>query len=634
MKHIMFKSISIQNFKGIKELDVLFSDKTTISGQNATGKTSIVDAVMWTLFDKDSQGNSKFEIRPLDASGQKIHHVEISVKLILEVDGVEYELSKIQREKWTKKRGQELQEFSGNQNLFEVNGFPRSDKEYKAFIASIIDEDIFKMLTNPMTFPAMDWKKQRELLMRFVSDVAPEEVAESVENFDLIAADIAVASVDDCRKKYLKGKKELADQQKTIPVRIDELEKSKADVDEKALRKQEEELQAEIETAENELNNNPLPSVDDLKDKANIIRQKMNALSEQANLDRKKQLADVQNKLIELRSQRRQAMDELTRWKNKVADSLEKAHNAEVEYNDLGEQFAKIKAQTFDESQNICQYCGQELPENRQEENRKRFINEQERQKALINTKAIGVRDTMRQAKDDAQVADARMKEYNAAVVDADKTIAVVEQSESELSKEISVTGTEEYKKLTADMESIQKQVDEYNELVSKRDIEKASIRAKKDELQNVRNQIAVALNNANINARISALRMELKDVGQKIADSDKLIYVLENYVKFLADKINDRFEGLEFKLFETQINGGIKETCTITYNGVPYSDLNSGHKIVVGLEIIKTLQKLYDTAAPVFTDNAETLNDFNMPDMDCQVIALRVSDNKTLAVQ
>lgn len=634
MKHIMFKSISIQNFKGIKELDVLFSDKTTISGQNATGKTSIVDAVMWTLFDKDSQGNSKFEIRPLDASGQKIHHVEISVKLILEVDGVEYELSKIQREKWTKKRGQELQEFSGNQNLFEINGFPKSDKEYKAFIASIIDEDIFKMLTNPMTFPAMDWKKQRELLMRFVSDVTPEEVAESVENFDLIAADIAVASVDDCRKKYLKGKKELADQQKTIPVRIDELEKSKTDVDEKALRKQEEELQAEIETAENELNNNPLPSVDDLKDKANIIRQKMNALSEQANLDRKKQLADVQNKLIELRSQRRQAMDELTRWKNKVADSLEKAHNAEVEYNDLGEQFAKIKAQTFDESQNICQYCGQELPENRQEENRKRFINEQERQKALINTKAIGVRDTMRQAKDDAQVADARMKEYNAAVVDADKTIAVVEQSESELSKEISVTGTEEYKKLTADMESIQKQVDEYNELVSKRDIEKASIRAKKDELQNVRNQIAVALNNANINARISALRMELKDVGQKIADSDKLIYVLENYVKFLADKINDRFEGLEFKLFETQINGGIKETCTITYNGVPYSDLNSGHKIVVGLEIIKTLQKLYDTAAPVFTDNAETLNDFNMPDMDCQVIALRVSDNKTLAVQ
>jgi chromosome segregation ATPase len=327
-------------------------------------------------------------------------------------------------------------------------------------------------------------------------------------------------------------------------------------------------------------------------------------------------------------------MDELTRWKNKVADSLEKAHNAEVEYNDLGEQFAKIKAQTFDESQNICQYCGQELPENRKEENRKRFINEQERQKALINTKAIGVRDTMRQAKDDAQVADARMKEYNAAVIDAEKKIAVMEQSESKLSKEISVTGTEEYKKLTADMESIQKQIDEYNELVSKRDIEKASIREKKDELRNVRNQIAVALNNANINARISALRMELKDVGQKIADSDKLIYVLENYVKFLADKINDRFEGLEFKLFETQINGGVKETCTITYNGVPYSDLNSGHRIVVGLKIIKTLQKLYDTAAPVFTDNAETLNDFNMPDMDCQVIALRVSDNKTLAVQ
>ena len=634
MKSITFNSVHGENFKGLKEVDIPFSLSTTIKGMNGSGKTSILDLITWIIFDKDSHGNSKFEIRTLDSSGQKIHHTEIVGVLNMSVDGVEYELKKTQKEKWVKKRGQEQQEFSGNQNLFEINGFPKSDKEYKEFISSIVDESVFKLLTNPMAFSSMKWQDQRSMLMRFVEGVTLEEIATSIENFDLIAPDIAIASVDDCRKKYTKSKKELTDKQKSIPIRIDELEKSKVEVDEKALRKQEEELQAEIESSENDLAENPLPSVTDLKEKMDIVYQKMNALSEQANLERKKQLAEVQNKLIDLRSQRRQAMDELTRWKNKVSDYMEKAHSAEVEYNALGEKFAEVKRQIFDESQNTCQYCGQELPENRQEENRRRFVAEQERQKAEINAKAVGVRDVIRQAKDDAKVADVRMKECNAAVMDADKTITVIEKEESELSKEISVTGTKEYKKLTDETDAIQKQMDEYNSLVEERNVKKASVMAKKDELQNVRNQIAIALNNANINARISALQMELKDVSQKIADSDRLIFVLENYVKFLADKINDRFDGLEFKLFDVQINGGIKECCEITYNGVPYSDLNSGHRIVVGLEIIKTLQKLYSTATPVFVDNAETLNEFNMPNMDCQIVAMKVSDDPELVIK
>lgn len=634
MKHIVFNGVYGCNFKGLKEVDIPFALSTTLKGMNGTGKSSVFDLICWILFNKDSHGKSDFEIRPLDASGHKIHHTEITGILKATIDGVEYEIKKIQKEKWVKKRGQEQQEYDGNVNSFEINGFPKSKKEFSEFISSIIDEDVFKLLTNPMAFSNMKWQDQRAMLMRFVEGVTQEEIASSVENFDLIAADIAAADVDACRKKYMKDKKELSDKQKTIPVRIDELEKSKVEVDEKALRKQEKSLQEAVENAENNFNENPLPSSDSLNEKVSIIKQKMIALSEQANLKRKKQLAEVENELVDLRSQRRQAMDELTRWKNKVSDYLEKAHNAEVEYNMLGEKFAQVKARKFDERQNTCRYCGQALPEDRQEENHRHFIAEQERQKAEINAKAVGIRDTIRQAKADAKVADARVKEFNAAVIDADKTIAVVEQTKEELSAEIVVTGTDEYKKLTEEMESIKKQMDEYNELVEKRAAEKAFIKAKKDELQNIRNQIAVALNNANINARISALRMELKDVAQKIADSNRLIYVLENYIKFLAAKINDRFEGLEFKLFDTQINTGIKECCEITYNGVPYSDLNSGHRIVVGLEIIKTLQKLYDTAAPVFIDNAETLNDFNMPDMDCQVVALRVSDDKNLVIK
>lgn len=47
----------MENFKGIKSLDVNFANKTSIKGQNAVGKTTIFDAFTWLLFNKNSAGD-------------------------------------------------------------------------------------------------------------------------------------------------------------------------------------------------------------------------------------------------------------------------------------------------------------------------------------------------------------------------------------------------------------------------------------------------------------------------------------------------------------------------------------------------------------------------------------------------
>lgn len=86
--------------------------------------------------------------------------------------------------------------------------------------------------------------------------------------------------------------------------------------------------------------------------------------------------------------------------------------------------------------------------------------------------------------------------------------------------------------------------------------------------------------------------------------------------------------------MFDMQINGGMKETCECTVDGVPYGSLNSGHKIIAGLKIIKALQEHYKVYLPVFTDNAESVNAFNLPEIDCQMITLAVSDDKELVVK
>lgn len=113
MKQIKLLSMHIQNFKGCKDRTIEFGEKTRISGANATGKTTIFDAFTWLLFGKDSLGSSDFDIRPLDADGKMVDNIEISVAAKISVDGDEYDLEKVQKQKWVKKRGTNTREFQG-----------------------------------------------------------------------------------------------------------------------------------------------------------------------------------------------------------------------------------------------------------------------------------------------------------------------------------------------------------------------------------------------------------------------------------------------------------------------------------------------------------------------------------------
>ena len=140
------------------------------------------------------------------------------------------------------------------------------------------------------------------------------------------------------------------------------------------------------------------------------------------------------------------------------------------------------------------------------------------------------------------------------------------------------------------------------------------------------------------IDDRIETLRDEQKEIGQKVADQEQMLYLLEEFIRFklnkVSESINSHFKTVNFKLWEMQLNGGMKDCCECTVNGVPYSTLNSGHRIIAGLDIIQSLSELYGVTAPIFIDNAESLNEFNVPDMAAQMILLAVSDDKELKVE
>ena len=106
---IEFKTITIKNFKGVLgERTINFNPTLTqIMGANHAGKTTIVDAVRWVLFDKNSEGMQVFGIDPKDENGQVIHHLDNTVVLELTADGKDYKLEKVRTETWTKPRKKE-----------------------------------------------------------------------------------------------------------------------------------------------------------------------------------------------------------------------------------------------------------------------------------------------------------------------------------------------------------------------------------------------------------------------------------------------------------------------------------------------------------------------------------------------
>lgn len=675
---IKLKSLHLENFKGIKLLDVVFGDKTKIKGQNAAGKTTIFDGFTWLLFNKNSAGEEKFNVRPLDADGNRVDNVEIKVSAVLNVDGKEVELSKVQKQNWVKKRGTDTAVLQGNVNSFEIDGYPKSEADYKAYISGLVAEDLFKMLTNPQYFSGMKWKEQRDILMKFVSDVSDVELAKELyqENAyadELISELEKAPSTDDIQKKFSKALSEWKKKQAEIPVRIDELSKSlvQIDVAEQELAKND--LERRITEIDEKIADSG-KAVDGLCGDSMQLQFDINGLYTQAN-----------DKLIHERRELENARDEAQRAFNSAHNAISDAQKqiegnksaievAEKKRSELGAEYNAEKAKVFDETpylfreeewqfdenSTICKSCGQPLPADRIEQIKADFEARKAKAKAdakkkledaggefvvqhnsnLEEIKAKGFEQkhiiedlTAKNEKLQTEIETNRKAE-----TDAMAKKNQIENQLAEFPEKPDMSGNAEYQQKKARYDELEKQIASLKDSTSVADTFREERKALVTELDSVKAEIAKSAKNVEIEERIGELETEQKEVGQKVADQEKMLYLLESFIRAkmlkISDSINKHFKTVNFKLFDIQINGGVKECCECTVNGVPYSTLNSGHRIVAGLDIIQSLSELYGVTATIFVDNAESLNEFNVPDMAAQMILLAVSDDKELKVE
>ena len=683
---IKLLKMRIQNFKGCKDREIAFGDRTSIKGANATGKTTVFDAFTWLLFGKDSLGNTKFDIRPLDVDGNMINNLEISVEATIQIDypddTAEYILKKTQKQVWRKKRGTDTTEFQGNVNEFEINGYPKSEKEFKAFIAGIIDENIFNLVTNPNAFNALPWKEQREILMKFVGVMSDAEIALTYgDKYSLLIPELKIASTDDILKKYTKAKNTLNKQMTEIPARIDELSKQIISVDVGALEVQKAAKQAELKRVEDYLSGGAgsLEKINEYRQRVIEEKFKLSELQNNAN-------AELDEKRRSARKSVNDADDKVTKTEREILDAeylkedyIKARDRAESEKTRYAEEWKEWKKKSFPKFKPLeefaeplpltdkdltCPTCGQALPE----EVRKQRIADHDKRckKSKADYDARCEAHKSKCEKDKAEFEERRKQMMSDITVKGQKSaddVRAYQKQIDEQEKEISalklqlecekadlskakkdldaipayadISGEKNYiqiegtiRGLENEIEELRKETPDNTELESKRD-------AIRDEISDIEAQIKAA-DNTKVKERIAELEEEQKSIGQKVAEQEQMIDLTESFIRakmnMISERINEKFGGkVTFKLFETQINNGIKETCECQWNGK--SDMSNGEKIVAGLYIIKALSELYSVSCPVFVDNSEAISDGNFPDMDSQVIELRVSNDKELIV-
>jgi len=644
--------LSLSNFKGLKSFTLEPKGQSiNIYGDNATGKTTIYDAFLWLLFDKDSANRKDFEIKTIGPDGQYIHGLDHSVEATLEIDGAEMlTLKKVYKEKWTKKRGSAKAEFTGHTVDHFIDGVPVQKKEYDARIAEIADENIFRLLTDPRYFnEVLHWQKRREILLEVCGDVSDAEVIASKKELSKLADILGNRTIEQHRKVIQSRRTEINRELEKIPVRIDEAERNLPRIDDIA---------------------NPDALPDDIEKLRAELRKKQEELAQAKAggqiAEKTKELRLIEGQILDLRNKHRQALDEevgekrrelaaiqgeifKTRTDINAKESALASYEAEIK--SLDEKMETLRRgwhiennMVFEfEQSETCPTCGQPLPAEQIEAAREKALADFNREKAekleSINAEGkrlAGVKQTMEQ----------NLAVASEALAKAKADLAELEQTEASLKAEIEaimqgsqpVESTPEYYQLYAKQRDLQ---DEIRKLEADNSIAVTAIQKEIDTLTDAIQALEQA--QARLEAwkkglqRIEDLKAEERRLASEFEDLERQLYLTEEFirtkVRLLEDRINSKFKLARFKLFNTLVNGGIEECCETTFQGVPYSNLNNGARLNIGLDIINTLADHYGFTPPVWLDNAESVTNI-LPTMGQQIRLIVSATDKKLRVE
>lgn len=645
-------TLTLSNFQGTKSLSMNFEGlSASVYGANGVGKTTLANAVCWLLTGKDSENTKGYTPKTNDDVGGEVHNLEHTAEAVFVMEsGERITLKKVFREIWKKKRGRATSEFSGNTTDYYINGVVQKEKEYSQFILNTMGgEEHLKMLTMPRYFVSdLDWKKRRALLSEIFGNITDDEViAGYPEELDALRSFLTIPGTADQRYSVEEYKKIATSQKRdlnrrldmlpalideatrAIPVGVDSLEeddirKEMAEVNEHLSRLRTQQQNVTIDVVAQQLSDATMSARSALAQaRLDHMEGENNRLSGKRN-----EAAQLQQQLFSRRASLGTLDSEIRQYQFENEQIKAKREKLLKEWND-------VYAEKWDVASETCPTCGQKLPAEKVEQLRGDFNQRKSNRLAAITKEGQTCSATV------LSETQAKIDDLMERRTSCNAEIQAEQAKLEELQASIVVTpfeNTELFAKLNKRIEECVQAEANHRSNASPHQ-NNADLSRRIDEwtqrFETLNRQLGDISTATNQRARIKQLEQEEKTVSAEYERVEQGVYLCEEFIrcqtKMVDEMINHQFKTIRFKLFEEQVDGGLRECCEVLIPSdagamVPYSSANAAAKINAGLEVIDVLGEHFGVSVPVLLDGGESVS--HPLKIKAQVIRFVVSDN------
>ena len=664
MTEIRIKRLALENFKCHKSLNLNFEGgNASIYGDNASGKTSVYDALTWLLFGKDSSGNGEknIEIKPLDAQGNVRDHLAVtSVEAVLLVNGDEISLRRTYKEVWSTKRGSSEATYDGNTSEYFVDGVPCKKNAFQSKVGELVEEDTFRLLTSVSYFANdISWKDRREVLFRVAGVMDDQTILATDARFAPLVEGMGRLDLEDYKKKLQAEKKGFAGVKDQTPARINECEKTIADVQGLDFAKAKAEvdaLNARLEGVSAQMmtirNSNAIQQKELEIQGARITLKELESENDAFRANQKLAQDALERENQAYRESQKPGVDiaalkaglltmetQLLAKRRQVENEKGYIDGLKLKVASLRDDWISTNAEEF--TGGDCPTCGQKLPEEALKKAVDAFNADKKRRLDGITQRAGEFQQSIIAATERITNLEEEIARFDA---DTQAQKKLISEAEADVKPIVDMADYAERKKPIVDMadyaerkkaiqDDIAKLTGELYDLQNDSQAALDVLREQKLGIEGEIHQKQTIISKESLldysKKRIEELREDARNAAAALDAIEQMLFLMDEYsrykTRFVEDSINGLFRIARFRLFREQANGGVEERCDVVHDGVPYISVNNGMKINLGIDIINTLSMAYGVKVPLFVDNAEAVT--RLEASASQIIRLVVSE-------
>lgn len=633
------KKLMLENFMCYTHAEFDFYAITKIMAKNGVGKSTIATAYLWCLFNCDYELKDNPVVRR-EVDGVSVDDMDVSVELVLDVDGKEVTMKKVQVRTYNKdKTGYK------DDNSYYINDVRKNLKDFNAYLD--VDMNVLKMCSNINAFLNQKPAEMREYLFSLVENVTDLDIAHSKAEFAELVPLLEKYTTEELSAMNKATKAKITKDLPILDGQIKEKERDiqiKQDTDVSDLELYRNSLKEQIaDCIAKQTDNDKLLTEYD-KASADILdlKFKQSDMVRKANEDNIKARREIEDKIADKKFLVKQTEKTITETEHDILNTKGTIQRNEMLIEDLRNQYRTAHSRTFDENSLICSYCKQEYPEDKKEELRADFESHRAMELKVITDRGNRAKDTLDTEKETLRTLELEYSEHRESLEMLNTAIADLEKQLSELPQEIDVTATEEYKALEQQIAEKEQAMHKANDISAVKVELKAQESELRQQLSECERKIAES-NTEKDEQRLEELRAEQRTQEQNKANAEKILDLLDELDKAknetLSDSINSHFSLVKWKLFELNKSGGYKSVCIPTVDGksILTTMSNKGNRILGRVDICNSIQKISGMSVPIILDDSENLDSNNqkkVADMvDSQLIMLIVNDSEKLEI-